>query len=90
MASYTHTNGKIGVIVSLGCETDFVARNEEFRRLAHELCLQVAAMAPEDVRELLDQDYVRDPSKKVEDLIKEMIAKFGENIKVLAFSRLSL
>jgi len=87
VASYTHATGKVGVLVELLCETDFVARNEEFRRLAHELCLQIAAMAPQDVEELLAQEYIREPEKTIGDLLKEAIAKFGENIKIGSFAR---
>ena len=82
VATYTHTNGKVGGMVSLLCETDFVARNEEFRKLAHELCLQVVAMEPKTVAELLDQDYMKEGGGKVKDLVGRMVAKFGENIKV--------
>jgi len=90
VASYTHSTGKVGVVVSLLCETDFVARGEDFQTLAKELCLQVAAMSPKNEKELLDQEYIRDPGKKIKDLIKETIAKLGENIKVGKFSRLEI
>lgn len=88
--SYVHTNGKIGVLVELLCETDFVARTVEFRNLAHEISLQVASMDPADVSVLLAQDYVKDPSKKVADLISETIAKVGENIVLKRFSRFEI
>ena len=129
---YIHMGGKIGVMVELNCETDFVARNEAFRELAHELALHIAAAAPryvsrEEVEQadlekerqiyvaaaleegkpeaiaqriaegklnkfyeesvLLEQGFVRDPSVKVETLIKEAIAKLGENIVVRRFAR---
>ena len=87
VASYTHSTGRVGVVVSLLCETDFVARGEDFQSLAKELCLQVAAMNPKNEKELLDQEYIRDPAKKIRDLIKESIAKLGENIKVGSFNR---
>ena len=90
IASYTHSNGKIGAIVEVFCETDFVARNEEFRRFAHELCLQIVAMAPKDQAKLLKQVYIRDPSKTIEQLVKETIAKFGENIKIGRFERFEI
>ncbi len=82
IATYTHSNGKIGSMVELLCETDFVARNEEFINLAKDLCLQVAAMAPANAADLLKQEFIKDPSKSVDELIKALIAKFGENIKV--------
>lgn len=82
VATYTHTTGKIGVMVELLCETDFVAKNEEFVALSRDLCLQVAAMAPKDTKELLEQEFIKDPSKKIKDLITALNAKFGENIKL--------
>lgn len=87
--AYSH-NGKIGVLVELRCETDFVAKTEDFKTLAHELVLQVAAMNPENTEELLEQEYVRDPSQKVGDLVKSAIAKLGENIKIGKFTRIAL
>lgn len=88
--SYVHANGKIGVLIELLCETDFVARTDEFKTLAKEIAMQVAAMNPKDVEELLDQDYIRDSSKKVGDLIKETISKLGENIILKRFSRIEI
>ena len=88
--SYIHANGKVGVLVELSCETDFVARNDEFKKLAHELCLQVASMNPKNVTELLKSPYIRDPKISIEDLIKLTIAKVGENITVSRLSRLSI
>jgi len=83
--SYVHHNGKIGVLVSLACETDFVAKTDDFQHLGRELALHTAASKPATVAELLDQEYVRDPSKKIADLIKEVIGKLGENIQVVDF-----
>jgi len=88
--SYVHGNGKIGVLVTLLCETDFVARTDEFKKLAHEVAMQVSAMNPKDGKELLAQEYIRDPKLTIEDLIKEAIGKLGENIKVREFSRIEL
>lgn len=88
--SYTHTNGRVGVLVELLCETDFVARNEEFKKLAHELCLQVASMAPKNIEDLLAQEYIREPQKRVQDLLKETIGKLGENIVIRRFERFEL
>ena len=62
--TYTHADGKIGALVHLACETDFVARTEEFKKLAKEIAMQVAAMDPKDTDELLDQEYIREPKKK--------------------------
>jgi elongation factor Ts len=88
--AYTHTDGKVAALVKLTCETDFVARTQEFKTLAHELAMQVASMDPKDVDELLRQDYIRDTSKTVGDLVKEAIAKLGENIQVIDFSVLRI
>lgn len=87
--SYVH-GGRIGVLVELLCETDFVARTDEFKTLAHEIALQISSMNPENTDELLKQEYIRDASKTIEDLIKEAIAKLGENIKIGKFERVSL
>lgn len=86
---YSH-GGKIGVLVEVLCETDFVARTQDFKDLAHELALQVASMNPGGVEQLLSQGYVRDPSQTVDQLIKGVIAKLGENIQVGRFERIAL
>ncbi len=86
---YTH-GGRIGAMVEVNCETDFVARNEDFKTFVHDLSLQVASMNPSDVEELLSQDFFKDPSKTVKDLLNETISKIGENIKINRFSRFEL
>jgi len=88
--SYIHQNGKVGAMVKILCETDFVARTEDFKHLAHEIAMQVAAMNPKDVDTLLKQEYIRDSSQTIENLIKQTIAKLGENIRVKAFTRYEL
>jgi len=88
--TYVHAGGKIAGVVELNCETDFVARTDEFRHLARELAMQVVAMNPQTVDELLTQEYIRDPNRKVGDLIKEVIVRTGENIKVGKIARFSL
>ncbi|HEX5430259.1 MAG TPA: translation elongation factor Ts [Patescibacteria group bacterium] len=133
VASYIHAGGKVGVLLELNCETDFVARNDEFKNLAQEIALHIAAAAPvyvsreavpdeahenekniyrEQIKDkpeamqeqiisgklekyfemvcLLDQPYVRDPDRKVSDLIAETVAKLGENIQVRRFTRFVL
>ena len=133
VASYIHSNGKIGVLVEMKCETDFVARNEDFRALCRDLCMQVAAAKPkwvssDDVPEdllakereiyaeqfkdkpaqaidkivegklksfyeehcLLSQKFVKEPKTTVADLIKQMVAKLGENMSVGRFVRLQV
>jgi elongation factor Ts len=133
VASYIHAGGKVGVLVELNCETDFVARNEEFKELAMEIALHIAAAQPicvskdqvpadkiesekaiyaeqvkdkpENMREqiingklekyfeqvvLLEQPYIREPDKKVKDLVAEKVAKIGENIQVRRFAKFVL
>ena len=103
--SYIHSGGRIGVLVEVNCETDFVARTPEFRELAHNLAMQVAAMDPQHVDEadlpegvevnpqedcLMQQAFIRDPSKTIDDLLKETVGKLGENIRVRRFTRFAL
>lgn len=88
--SYVHGNGKIGVLVEINCETDFVARTEDFKKLSHEIAMQISAMNPKDVKELMSQEYIRDPKMKIEDLVKATIAKLGENIQIRKFTRMQL
>lgn len=88
--SYIHGGGRVGVLVELDCETDFVARTEEFRKLAQEVSLQISAMNPANVEELLKQEYIREASKTIENLVKETIAKTGENIVIKRFTRFEI
>jgi len=135
VTSYIHAGGKIGVMAEINCETDFVARNQEFQNFAKEIAMQVAAANPscvsrEDIPEavllrekevikaqvldsgktgnvadkivegkivkyfeencLLDQTYIRDPKIKISDLLKSLVAKFGENIVIRRFIRYQL
>lgn len=87
--SYVHPNKKVGVILKLLCETDFVAKNPDFQKLSHELCLQIAAVNPEE-KPLLEQVWIKDETKTVKDLIDEAIAKIGENIMVGEFKRIEI
>lgn len=86
---YSH-GGKIGVLVELLCETDFVARTQDFKDLAHELALQIASMNPSSVEDLLSQEYIRDGGMKVDQVIKGVVVKVGENIQVGRFERIAL
>lgn len=88
--AYIHSNGKIGAMVELACETDFVARTDDFKYLAHELVMQIAAMEPKDVENLLEQPYIRDYTITISDLVKKTIAKLGENIVIKRFVRFEL
>ncbi len=87
--TYVHS-GKIGAMVMLLCETDFVARTDEFKHLAHEIAMQVAAMNPKDVQDLLSQEYIKDSSLTIEKMVKEAIHKTGENIVVKKFERFAI
>lgn len=106
--SYIHAGGRIGAMVEVNCETDFVARTEDFKRLAHDIAMQVAATNPkvvgneskpegsadgQDVADedvLLKQPFIKDPSMSVEVLVKNAIAKTGENIVIKRFARFEL
>ncbi|HLB31984.1 MAG TPA: translation elongation factor Ts [Patescibacteria group bacterium] len=84
--TYTHM-GRVGAMVEVNCETDFVARNTEFKELAHELVLQVASLDSDKLEDLLAMELIKEPSKTVQELITEKIAKLGENIRVRRFCR---
>lgn len=86
---YSH-GGKVGVLVEVLCETDFVARTEDFKSLAHDLSLQIASMNPSSVEDLLSQEYIKDNSMTIDQLIKSVIGKLGENIQVGKFERIAL
>ncbi|MBE9500940.1 MAG: elongation factor Ts [Dehalococcoidia bacterium] len=101
--AYIHTGGRIGALVELNCETDFVAHTDEFKKLACDLAMQVAAMDPSFISSdelseevdpsqacLLHQPFIRDPQKTVRDIITETIARVGENIKVRRLARFEL
>jgi elongation factor Ts len=103
--SYIHSGGRIGAIVEVNCETDFVARTPDFKELAHDLAMQVAAMSPLYVDDseipdgdevdpqqacILQQPFIKDPSQTVQDLVNEAISKLGENVRVRRFARFSL
>ena len=105
IGTYVHTGGRIGAMVEVNCETDFVARTDEFKELAHNLVMQVAAMPPQFISDtelpegadvepqsdcLLLQPFIKDPSKNIQDIIVETIARLGENIKVARFARFEL
>lgn len=90
VASYVHTTGKVGVLVELLCETDFVGRNEEFRALAKDIAMQVAAMNPTDAAELLAQPFIKDGAVTVEQLIKQLSGKIGEHITLGRFIRMGV
>ena len=88
--SYVHHNKKVASLVELACETDFVSGNKDFQVLGQEIAMQVASIEASDIKELLEQEYIREPDKKITDLVKEAILKFGENIKIMKFIRWTL
>ena len=88
--SYIHGNRKMGAMVELLCETDFVAHTDEFKHLAHEIAMQIVAMNPETVEALMAQDYIKDGSQTIEQLIKQAIQKTGENVRINRFVRFAL
>ncbi len=99
IASYVHTTGKVGVILELGCETDFVAKNDEFIALARDLAMHVCAMAPLSVEQvdgqeegtsLLEQPFIKNPEMTVKQRLEGAVQKFGENTKVTRFVRYAI
>ncbi len=103
--AYIHHTKRIGALVEVNCETDFVARTHEFKELAHDLAMQIAAAAPQFLTSeeippeaetdpqttcLLSQPFIKEPEKTVQEVISETITKVGENIKVRRFARFEL
>jgi elongation factor Ts len=103
--AYIHHTKRIGALVELNCETDFVAHTAEFKELAHDLAMQIAATSPQFLTSeemspkaetdpqaacLLSQPFIKEPDKTVQEVITETIAKVGENIKVRRFARFEL
>lgn len=86
--AYVH-EGKIGVLVEIGCATDFLARTDEFKALARDIALQIAAMAPTDIGMLLEQPFVKDESRIVSDVVRHAAERFGEHIGITRFIRWS-
>jgi elongation factor Ts len=86
VAAYIH-GGTIGALVELKCETDFVAKNPEYRALAEDFAMQVAAMAPADLEELLAMPFIKNPDSTVGDLVKGAIQKFGERVELTRLVR---
>ena len=103
--AYIHKGGRVGAMVEVNCETDFVALTSDFKALAHDIAMQVAAMAPlyvdtddipdgedADPREvcLMQQPFIKDPDLTVQDLVNQAVGKLGENVRVRRFARFSL
>lgn len=89
LESYIHNN-RVGVLLELRCETDFVVHSDPFKQLAKELVMQIAAMNPENAEELLKQPFIKDEKLTIDSLIKGVVAKTGENIQVARFCRYEL
>lgn len=90
IGAYVHSTGRIGAMVQLGCETDFVARNDDFKSLARDLAMHASAMRPADAAEMLAQPFVKDPAITVQEFINQAIAKLGENIQLAGVSVLAI
>lgn len=90
VVSYIHAGETVGVILELLCETDFVAKNPEFKSVAKDIAMHVAAMNPSDTTELLDQPFIKDSGQKIGDLINNTVQKFGERTEVGRFVRFSI
>jgi len=90
VVTYAHHSGKIASMVELLCETDFVAKNNIFKELAYNVALQVASMVPKNTKELESQEFIKDPEVKIKDLVKDAIAKTGENIQIGRFERIEI
>lgn len=87
IASYVHMNNKVAALVEILCETDFVAKNEEFQKMANDVAMHVVAMNPENVEALLKDEFVKDPSKTIEELVKGVSGKIGERFVINRFVR---
>lgn len=85
IASYIHANGTTGSMVELLCETDFVGKNPEFKQIAYDVAMHVAAMKPENSEELLGQPFIKDTSKTIQDLVNGAVQKFGERTEIGRF-----
>ena len=87
IASYIHSNDATGALVELSCETDFVAKNEEFRTLAREIAMHVTAFIPENIESLLEQPFIMNGDITIQGKLDEAVQKFGERTVVSRFTR---
>ena len=90
VATYTHNTGMIAAMVEILCETDFVAENKEFRQMARDIAMQLAAMGAASAEELLQQDFIKDPEKTVDLVIKSLSGKIGEKMTLGRFERFAI
>lgn len=87
ISAYIHSNGNLGALVEIHSESDFVAKNPEFKALADELAMHIAAMRPADLAELAEQPYIKDPAITIKELVQNYVQKFGERIEIIRFVR---
>lgn len=90
VVSYIHAGETVGVMLELLCETDFVAKNPEFKSVARDISMHIAAMNPADVAELLGQPFIKNPERKISDLVSDTVQKFGERTEVGHFTRFAI
>jgi elongation factor Ts len=90
VASYVHASGTTGTLLELLCETDFVAKNPDFKTVAYEIAMHITAMKPESTEDLLKQAYIKDTSKTVGDLVNGAVQKFGERTEIGRFTSFSI
>ncbi|KKW15906.1 MAG: Elongation factor Ts [Parcubacteria group bacterium GW2011_GWA2_50_10b] len=90
VAAYIHAGEAVGVLIELLSETDFVAKNPEFKAVAKEIAMHIAAMKPADTAELLSQPFIKDPSKTIADIINGTVQKFGERTEIGQFARFAI
>jgi elongation factor Ts len=88
--AYIHKGSRIGALVEVACETDFVAKTDDFKKLAHNIAMQITSMDPKNIQELLMQPFIFDDKKTVSDLVEEVTAKTGEKCEVKRFTRFEL
>ena len=90
VSSYVHSSGTIGVMIKMGCETDFVGKNEEFKSLAYDIAMHICAMNPTDKDELLTQNFIKDASLTIQGRLDAAVQKFGENVQLIEYVRYSI
>jgi|SRR3989344_4465848 len=90
VVSYIHTGETVGVMLELLCETDFVAKNPEFKSIARDISMHIAAMNPSDTTALLEQPFIKEPKEKISDLLNNTVQRFGERTEVGRFVRFSI
>jgi len=88
--SYIHHNKKMGSMLELLCETDFVAINEDFLKLGNNIVMHIASTAPKDAKELMKAPFIKDPTSTIQDILRDAILKLGENVSIGRFERFEL